>query len=141
MAFFCDILSSIWKKNIIHAGLQNKKSSWPGLMPDLIGMVLEFLSNREGSNCFSRHVLPKLSELNNCALSKVSKKDRISWILTCQKLVKYINFELLKVTAKWLVWKSICLSHWDARNITFGHLIWKSFIVYSDSGGSDVISS
>ena len=41
----------------MRAGPQNEKSSWSGLMPDLIGMVLEFLSNGEGSNCFSRHVL------------------------------------------------------------------------------------
>ena len=44
-------------------------------MPDLIRVVPEFLSNGEGLNRFSRHVLPNLSKISD--LSKVSKKDRI----------------------------------------------------------------
>ena len=96
---------------------------WKWIMPDLMRVVPEFLSNEEGLNRFSRHVLPKLSKIND--LSKVSKKDRIEWISTYPKLVKYISTLNCSKSAKCLVWKFMYLhsSHGDARNIKFGHLI------------------
>ena len=57
-------------------------------------MVLEFLSNGEGLDCFSRYVLPKLSKVTE--LSIVSKKNRDSFDLP--KVSKMnISSELLKV--------------------------------------------
>ena len=51
-----------FEKNM-RVGPQIEKSSWSGLMPDLMGVVLEFLSNGKGLNRFSWHVLPKLSKI------------------------------------------------------------------------------
>ena len=42
-------------------------------MPDLMPVVLEFLSNEEGLNCFLWHDLSKLCKITD--MSKVSKKD------------------------------------------------------------------
>ena len=50
-------------------------------MPDLMHVFLEFLSNEEGLNRFSRHVLPKLSKIT----------------LTCPKWAKRVNFHFPKV--------------------------------------------
>ena len=60
--------------------------SWKILVLDLMPVVLEFLSNEEGLNCFLWHVLSKLSKITD--MSKVSKKDWTGSILTCPKLAK-----------------------------------------------------
>ena len=44
-------------------------------MPDLVCLVLEFLSKKEGLDGFSWHVLLKVSKITD--LSKGSKKDLI----------------------------------------------------------------
>ena len=80
---------------------------WKWIMPGLMHVVPEFLSNEEGLNRFSWHVLPKLSKITD--LSKVSKKDQIGWILTFPKLVKYISTLNCSKSAKCLVWKFIYL--------------------------------
>ena len=58
-------------------------------------MVLEFLSNREGLSfmtCLSQ------TQLNNCDLPKVSKREeRVNFGLSKVSKIN-INFELLKVT-------------------------------------------
>ena len=56
------------------------------LCQSLMHVVLEFLSNGEGLNRSLRHVLPKLSKIND--LSKVSETNWIGSILTCPKLAK-----------------------------------------------------
>ena len=56
----------------------------------ILYVVLNFL------DCFSWHVLPKISKMTD--LSKVTRKERIGANLTCPKLAKMVNFELLKVS-------------------------------------------
>ena len=81
---------------------------WKWLMPHLMCMVPEFLSNGGGLNCFLWHILSKLSKIT-VDQSNVSKKDEIGRILTCPKLVKYISTLNCSKSAKWLVWISIHL--------------------------------
>ena len=78
---------------------------WKWLMPDLMHMVHEFSSNRQGLNRFSWWLTQ--TQQKNCDLSKVSKEDQIGWILTCPELVKYISTLNCSKLAKWLVWKSL----------------------------------
>ena len=71
---------------------------WKWLVSDLMHLVLEFLSNGGGLNCFSWHVLPKLSKITETC-PKVNKMDRIGSIFDLPKVSKInINFGLLKVS-------------------------------------------
>ena len=65
------------------------------LMPDLMGVVLEFLYNTEGLNRFLRHVLPILSKITVTCTKSVKRTDRVNFDLPKVSKI-YINFELLK---------------------------------------------
>ena len=70
---------------------------WKWLMPDLMHVVLEFLSNGEGLDHFLRHVLPELCKINVTCPKwvKWTKKGKF-WLAQVSKI--NINFELLKVS-------------------------------------------
>ena len=101
--------------------LTEETSSWFPLIESLkitcarsiLCMVLEFLSNGKGLDCFLQHNLPKRSKRT----------------VTCPKQYKgtnRVNSDLPKVSkikAKWPLWKSICLHSRRARNIEFGQLV------------------
>ena len=67
-------------------------------MPDLMRVVLEFLSNREGLNCFLRYVLPKLSKITarQAVQRQYKGPNRVHFDLPKVSKIN-INFELLKV--------------------------------------------
>ena len=60
----------------------------PKLLPDLC-MVVKFLSNRDGLDCFSQHNLPKLIKITD--LSRVIKREKIGSILIYPRLAKQIS--------------------------------------------------
>ena len=63
------------------------------------------------------------NSVNNCVLSKVSKREQIRSILTSPKLAKWISTLNCSKSAKWPVWKLYTSSHGEARNIKFGQQV------------------
>ena len=64
-------------------------------MPDLMRVVLEFLSNGEGLNRFLQNVLPKLGKITVTFQSEQKEPKSVNFDLP--KISKInINFELLK---------------------------------------------
>ena len=63
------------------------------------------------------------NSVNNCVLSKVSKREQIRSILTSPKLAKWISTLNCSKSAKWPVWKLYISSHGEARNIKFGQQV------------------
>ena len=103
-----------------------ENSSWFTLVeslkttcPQILCVVLEFLSNGEVLNCFSRHIIPKLTDL-----STVSKKEQIRTVLTCPKLAKWISaISKMNNCSKWPIWNYCISSHLEAKNINFGQQV------------------
>ena len=88
-------------------------------LPQILCVVLEFLSNGEVLNCFSRHIIPKLTDL-----STVSKKEQIRTVLTCPKLAKWISaISKMNNCSKWPIWNHCISSHLEAKNINFGQQV------------------
>ena len=92
-------------------------------MPDLMRVVLEFLSNGESLNRSSRHVSPKLSKITVACSKSVKGPNRINFDLPKVSKIN-INFELRKVikmaSLKIYIYIS---SHVEAKNIKFRHQI------------------
>ena len=84
----------------------------------ILCVVLEFLSNGEGLDCFLRHVLPKLSKVTVTCPQSVKKQ--IGTVLTCPKLAKSISPLNCSKSAKWSIWNLYISSHGEARNIKLG---------------------
>ena len=72
----------------------------------ILCLFLEFLSNREGLDCFLQHVLPKLSKKTD--LSTVNKKTNMGSFDLPKVSKMNISFELLKVS-KMIYLKSLYL--------------------------------
>ena len=64
-------------------------------MPDLMRVVLEFLSNGEGLNRFLQHVLPKLGKITVTFQSEQKEPKSVNFDLPQISKIN-INFELLK---------------------------------------------
>ena len=84
-------------------------------------VLLEFLSNGEGLNRFSRHVLPKLTKKTVTCPKQAKGTKSVDFDLPKVNKIN-INFELLKVS-KMTSLRIYISSHGEARNIKFGHLI------------------
>ena len=63
------------------------------------------------------------NSVNNCVLSKVSKREQIRSILTSPKLAKWISTLNCSKSAKWPIWNLYISSHGEARNIKFGQQV------------------
>ena len=115
---------------------------WKWLMPDLMHVVLEFLSNGEGLDHFLQHVLPELCKINVTCPKwvKWTKKGKF-WLAQVSKI--NINFELLKVSkmTSLKIYISPVTKKLETSNLEPNKQDWKSSIRYSTLGGSDVISS
>ena len=64
---------------------------------NLMPLILEFLSNGEGLDRFSRHVLPTLSKITVTCPKQVKRPNRMNFDLPQVSKIN-INFELLKVS-------------------------------------------
>ena len=87
----------------------------------ILCVVLEFLSNGEGLDCFLRHVLPKLSKVTVTCPQSVKKQ--IGTVLTCPKSAKWISALNCSKSAKWPIWNLYISSHLEARNNKFGQQV------------------
>ena len=118
--------------------LTEETSSWFLLIESLI-VVLEFLSNRERLDCFSRYVLLKLSKVT---VTCPNRTNRDSFDLPKVSKIN-ISFEMLIIRKKTNL-KSLYLQSWRNQKHhiwTAGKHHWKGCIGYSSSNSSNVISS
>ena len=82
-----------WKKLVIHSCWLDH---WKWLMPNLVHVVLEFLSNGEGLNRFLWHVLYKLGKITVTCPKWTKRAQKVNSDLPKVSKIN-INFELLKV--------------------------------------------
>ena len=90
-------------------------------LSQILCVVLEFWSNGEGLDCFSQHLLPKLSKVFVTCPQSVRKQ--IGTVLTCPNSAKWISALNCSKSAKWPIWNLYISSHLEARNIKFGQQV------------------